>query len=70
MQKTGIIPNLAVRPIIIAHTHKRVSNCVDKCQYKVVEGYHNIYNLEFNVQLDAEYNIIRFEPISVKRVDV
>lgn len=63
MQKTGIIPNTAIRPRIIYHTRDRVDKYTDKCIYIVKDGYGDIYKLVFNLHLNAEYEIVAFKAI-------
>lgn len=63
MQKTGNIPNLAIRPRIIYHTRDRVDKYTDKCFYIVKDGYDDVYELKFNVYLNAEYEIVAFKAI-------
>lgn len=63
MQKTGIIPNSAIRPRIIYYTRDRVDKYTDKCIYIVKDGYGDIYKLVFNLYLNAEYEIVSFKAI-------
>lgn len=63
MQKTGIIPNLAIRPRIIYHTRERIDKYADKCIYIVKDGYGDVYKMVFNLYLNAEYEIVAFKAI-------
>lgn len=65
---TGIIPCLACPFVVLEWNREFISRITDRYTYKVVDGYRDIYTVEFHVQRNIYGEITSYRPLEGKMI--